>query len=48
MILIDPAADGRIVDANLAACRFYGYDHAAFCRKHTWKSIRSAAMYCPS
>jgi len=24
MILIDPAADGRIVDANLAACRFYG------------------------
>ncbi len=37
MILIDPAADGRIVDANLAACRFYGYDHAAFCGKHTWE-----------
>ena len=31
------AADGRIVDANLAACRFYGYDHAAFCGKHTWE-----------
>ncbi len=37
MLLIDPAADGRIVDANLAACRFYGYDHEAFCRKHTWE-----------
>ncbi len=24
MLLIDPAADGLIVDANLAACRFYG------------------------
>lgn len=37
MLLIDPAADGRVVDANLAACRFYGYTREAFCRKHTWE-----------
>ncbi|MCI0519859.1 MAG: PAS domain S-box protein [Chloroflexi bacterium] len=27
MLLIDPL-DGQIVDANAAACQFYGYDHA--------------------
>lgn len=37
MLLIDPAADGLIVDANLAACRFYGYSREGFCRKHTWE-----------
>lgn len=37
MLLIDPAADGLIVDANLAACRFYGYTREDFCRKHTWE-----------
>ena len=37
MLLIDPAADGLIVDANLAACRFYGHTRDGFCRKHTWE-----------
>lgn len=37
MLLIDPGADGLIVDANLAACRFYGYTREGFCRKHTWE-----------
>ncbi len=37
MLLIDPGQDGLIVDANRAACRFYGYSHEAFCRLHTWE-----------
>lgn len=37
MLLIDPAADGRIVDANPAATQFYGYSRDAFCLKHTWE-----------
>lgn len=37
MLLIDPTADGLIVDANLAACRFYGYTREGFCRMHTWE-----------
>lgn len=37
MLLIDPEDDGLIVDANLAACRFYGYTREGFCRKHTWE-----------
>ena len=37
MLLIDPGADGRIVDANSAATRFYGYSHDTFCLKHTWE-----------
>ena len=37
MLLINPTADGLIVDANLAACRFYGYSREDFCRKHTWE-----------
>lgn len=36
MLLIDPADDGRIVDANLAATRFYGYSRDEMCLKHTW------------
>ena len=36
MLLIDPANDGQIVDANLAATQFYGYSREAFCRKYTW------------
>ncbi|HET8869143.1 MAG TPA: sensor domain-containing diguanylate cyclase [Aquabacterium sp.] len=36
MLLIDPAADGRIVDANLAATQFYGYSREEMCLKHTW------------
>lgn len=37
MLLIDPARDGRIVDANLAATRFYGYSPDEMCLKHTWE-----------
>lgn len=37
MLLIDPARDGQIVDANVAALNFYGYDHDAMCSKHTWE-----------
>lgn len=37
MLLIDPARDGQIVDANLAALNFYGYAHDEMCRKHTWE-----------
>ena len=31
MLLIDPARDGQIVDANLAALSFYGYSHDEMC-----------------
>lgn len=37
MLLIDPARDGRIVDANIAAMRFYGYRRDEICRRHTWE-----------
>jgi PAS domain S-box/diguanylate cyclase (GGDEF) domain len=37
MLLIDPARDGLIVDANLAALSFYGYSLEAMCQKHTWQ-----------
>lgn len=37
MLLIDPVADGRIVDANLAATRLYGYSRDEICQKHTWE-----------
>ena len=37
LLLIDPARDGQIVDANLAALNFYGYAHDEMCRKHTWE-----------
>ena len=35
MLLIDPSRDGQIVDANLAALNFYGYNHETMCQKHT-------------
>lgn len=37
MLLIDPHADGRILDANEAATRFYGYPREVFAGKHTWE-----------
>ncbi|MGU3412400.1 GGDEF domain-containing protein [Enterobacteriaceae bacterium C34A] len=37
MLLIDPARDGKIVDANLAALRFYGYEREEMCQLHTWE-----------
>ena len=37
MLLIDPADDGRIVNVNQAAIRFYGYNRAEFTDKHTWE-----------
>ncbi|MFK3711333.1 diguanylate cyclase domain-containing protein [Leclercia adecarboxylata] len=37
MLLIDPARDGQVVDANLAALNFYGYTHDEMCSKHTWE-----------
>ncbi|WP_336220261.1 sensor domain-containing diguanylate cyclase [Citrobacter amalonaticus] len=37
MLLIDPAREGLIVDANLAALNFYGYSLDAMCQKHTWE-----------
>lgn len=37
MLLIDPAREGQIVDANLAALNFYGYSHDEMCSKHTWE-----------
>ncbi len=37
MLLIDPANNGQIVDANLAATRFYGYSRDDICMKHTWE-----------
>ncbi|MGC6389169.1 GGDEF domain-containing protein [Ewingella sp. S1.OA.A_B6] len=37
ILLIDPAAEGRIVYANLAASHFYGYSREEMCLKHTWE-----------
>lgn len=37
MLLIDPARDGQIVDANVAALNFYGYSHDDMCVRHTWE-----------
>nr|WP_318381597.1 sensor domain-containing diguanylate cyclase [uncultured Enterobacter sp.] len=37
ILLIDPARDGQIVDANLAALRFYGYTYDRMCELHTWE-----------
>lgn len=36
ILLINPAAEGRILYANLAASRFYGYSREQMCLKHTW------------
>ena len=35
MLIIDPAS-GRILDANPAACQFYGYTHPELTRAHIW------------
>ena len=35
MLLIDPHKDGRIVDANIAALRFYHYSDEEMRTKHT-------------
>ncbi|MEH4158182.1 sensor domain-containing diguanylate cyclase [Klebsiella variicola] len=37
MLLIDPSKDGRIVDANIAALRFYHYSDEEMRNKHTWQ-----------
>ncbi|WP_240902603.1 MULTISPECIES: diguanylate cyclase [Aquitalea] len=37
MLLIDPADEGRIVNVNQAAIRFYGYSRTEFTEKHTWE-----------
>lgn len=37
MLLIDPEDEGRIVNVNEAAIRFYGYSRAEFAAKHTWE-----------
>lgn len=37
ILLIDPARDGQIVDANLAALLFYGYSYEQMCKLHTWE-----------
>ncbi|POT55198.1 sensor domain-containing diguanylate cyclase [Citrobacter amalonaticus] len=47
MLLIDPSRDGLIVDANLAALNFYGYDHETMCQKHTWEINMSGRNIMP-
>lgn len=37
MLLIDPAQEGLIVEANLAATRFYGYTRQQMRQRHTWE-----------
>lgn len=37
ILLIDPAREGHIVDANLAALRFYGYTFEQICQLHIWE-----------
>lgn len=37
MLLIDPAQDGRIIDANIAALRFYNYTAEEMRTRHTWQ-----------
>ncbi|MDM4206466.1 sensor domain-containing diguanylate cyclase [Klebsiella spallanzanii] len=37
MLLIDPNKEGRIVDANIAALRFYNYSAKEIRTKHTWQ-----------
>ncbi|WP_437889487.1 GGDEF domain-containing protein [Phytobacter sp. V91] len=37
ILLIDPARDGLIVDANVAALHFYGYSYEQMCQRHTWE-----------
>jgi len=37
IVLVDPAREGQIVDANLAALRFYGYTYEALCTMYIWQ-----------
>ena len=37
IVLVDPAREGQIVDANLAATRFYGYTYEKLCRMFIWQ-----------
>lgn len=37
IVLVDPAREGQIVDANLAALRFYGYSYETLCTMHIWQ-----------
>ncbi len=37
IVLVDPAREGQIVDANLAALRFYGYTYETLCTMHIWQ-----------
>lgn len=37
IVLVDPAREGQIVDANLAALRFYGYTYEMLCTMHIWQ-----------
>ncbi|HHG8771575.1 TPA: GGDEF domain-containing protein [Raoultella planticola] len=37
MLLIDPEQDGRIIDANIAALRFYHYSAEEMRAMHTWQ-----------
>lgn len=45
MLLIDPSRDGQIVDANLAALNFYGYNHETMCQKHTGNKYARASRH---
>ncbi|MDC7717836.1 sensor domain-containing diguanylate cyclase [Vogesella sp. DC21W] len=47
MLLIDPEADGRILDANEAATRFYGYPREVFAGKHTWEINEAGRSILP-
>lgn len=47
MLLIDPAREGLIVDANLAALNFYGYSLEAMCQKHTWEINQAGRQILP-
>lgn len=47
MLLIDPQADGRILDANEAATRFYGYPRDVFAGKHTWEINEAGRSILP-
>ncbi len=37
IVLVDPAREGQIVDANLAAIRFYGYTYETLCTMFIWQ-----------
>lgn len=37
IVLVDPAREGQIVDANLAALRFYGYTYEMLCTMYIWQ-----------